>query len=255
MSTFILDGTEINSHAWTRTIPPPLSKTDHDAFQAEVNKLVGVGTDGTERLKLIWMPGFERWDIYQAKWIPFRCVPVAREITPAEGGQIIKAKFDFVGVPRYAIVGLVPEASRKPAEKRLAEGFDADGTHYTADRTEREYILILPIWEHDPRLLPVSDANACCAEMSRTLGKKCWGKYRPPGPTDILWLKEQMEMFSGMLEGCPYERATDRDKAKIANQYIGLHRQREQQQSVESDDIIKDGLFGNPNKRVYSFPN
>lgn len=254
MSTFILDGTEINSHRWERAIPAPLSRQEHRAFQRELNKLVGVESDGTERLKLIWMPSFERWDIYQAKWIPFRCVPAAKEIVPTEGGQIVGAKFDYVGVPRYAVVGRVPEASRKTVEERK-EGFDADGTHFAADRTQNEYTLILPIWEHDPRLLPVSEANECCAEISRTLGKKCWGKYRPPDAADLLWLKEQMALLSSMLESRPHEPGTERDRARMAQHLINLHHQRERKTDVENDYIIQSELFGSPGNRVYSLPN
>lgn len=254
MSNFILDGTEINSHAWTRTIPAPLARSDHRRFQAELDKLVGVEPDGTKRLKLVWMPTFERWDGYLQRWIPFRCVKAPREIAPGEG-VIIEAKFDFVGVPRYAVVGLLPEDSRAPVAERARYGFDADGAVRAPDRTEREYILLLPIVEHDPRLLQISEANACCAEMSSKFSKKCWGKYRAPDELDLNWFRSQMALMSGLLSAKPHERASMTDMAKLLKPYIELRRHQEARQSEEHEQMLHEGLFSTVNPRTYSLPN
>lgn len=255
MSKFILDGTEINSHAWTRTIPAPLSRADHRRFQAELDRLAGIESDGTKRLKLVWMASFERWDGYLRRWIPFRCVKAPREIATAEGGVTIEAKFDFVGVPRYAVVGLLPEDSRAPAEERLRYGFDGDGRVRAPDRTEREYMLLLPILEHDSRLLPISEANACCAEMSSLHGKKCWGKYRPPDEGDLNWFRSQLKLMDGLLATKPHERASMTDMAKLLKPYIELRRQQEARQSNEHEQMLHEGLFATVNPRIYSLPN
>lgn len=255
MSNFILDGTEINSHDWRETISAPLSRADHRRFQAELDRLVGVEPDGTKRLRLVWMPTFERWDPYLSRWIPFRCVKAPREIAPAEGGQIIEAKFDFVGVPRYAVVGLLPEDSRAPVAERQRYGFDPDGAMRAPDRTEREYILLLPITEHDPRLLPISEANACCAEMSSRFGKKCWGKYRAPDELDLNWFRSQLALMNGLLATKPHERASMTDMAKLLKPYIELRQRQDARQSEEHEQMLHEGLFATINPRIYSLPN
>ncbi|HMX28720.1 MAG TPA: hypothetical protein PKC13_24250 [Blastocatellia bacterium] len=255
MSKFILDGTEINSHDWRRTIPAPLSRTDHRRFQAELDKLAGIEPDGTKRLKLIWMPSFERWDGYLQRWIPFRCVKAPREIAPSESGAIIQATFDFIGVPRYAVVGLLPEDSRAPAAERARYGFDADGAVRAPDRTVREYILLLPIWDHDPRLLEISEANKCCAEMSSLYGKKCWGKYRAPDEGDLNWLRSQLALMQGLLTTKPHERASMTDMAKLLKPYIELRRQQDARQSEEHQQMLHEGLFATINPKTYSFSN
>ncbi len=251
----IFDGSEINSHRWTRTIPAPLSQREHDAFQGELDKLVGVEADGTKRLRLVWMPTFLRWDRYVGRWIPFRCVKARREVVASADTKVVGVEFDYFGIPRYAIVGLLPEESRQSKGSRLAVGFDDDGTFFNEDRTEHEYRMVMPIWEHDPRLMPVSNANACCAEMSSRSGKKCWGKYRPPDQADILFFTEQMAMLSPMLESKPFERSTDRDRWKIAQAIGDLHQARLKKEDEEADYIIQTDLLATFSNKVYSLPN
>lgn len=251
----IFDGSELSSHRWTRTISAPLGRVDHDAFQAELDTLVGVESDGAKRIQLVWMPTFMRWDRYLGRWIPFRCVKAKREVLPGADGQVVGVEFDYHGIPRYAVVGLVPEESRQSQKQRLAVGFDCDGTFFNEDRTEREYRLVLPIWEHDPRLMPVSNANACCAEMSARTGKKCWGKYRAPDHADIIFLREQMAMLSPMLESKPFERSTDRDRWKIAQMMMDLRQAQLKKEDEEADYIIQTDLLNGFNNRVYSLPN
>lgn len=246
---------EINSHNWRRTINAPLNQADHDQFQAQLDKLVGVEADGTKRLKLIWMPSFERWDAYRARWIPFRCVRVETEITPAQGNVVAKVKHDFIGIPRYAIVGLVPEASRPAASVRLLDGFDKDGHAFAADRTEHEYSMVLGIWEHDPRLLPGSNANVCCAAWSSEHRKKCWGKYRAPDQLDIDFLSEQMAMFAPMFESKPHERGTDKDRWRMAQMLTEVQRQKQIKEDEEDSYIIKTDLLSTFTNKVYSLPN
>lgn len=251
----IFDASEINSHRWRRTIPAPLNQADHDAFQVKLDDLVGVEPDGTKRLRLVWMPTFLRWDRYAGRWVPFRCVKAQREVKPSVGSNVVGVEFEYYGIPRYAIVGLLPEESRQSKAGRLAVGFDGDGTFFNEDRTEHEYRMVLPIWQHDPRLMPVSQANVCCAEMSSRHGKKCWGKYRPPDDRDILFLKEQMAMLSPMLEAKPFERSTDRDRWRIAQLMGDLHQARLKKEDEEADYIIQSDLLNTFSSRVYSLPN
>lgn len=251
----IYDGSELNSHDWKRTILAPMGKVDHDAFQAELDKLVGVEPDGTKRLRLVWMPTFMRWDRYIGRWIPFRCVKAKREVVPGEDTKVVGVEFDYHGIPRYAVVGLVPEESRQSALERSSVGFDGDGAFFSEDRTEHEYRLVMPIWEHDPRLLPVSQANACCAEMSSRSGKKCWGKYRPPDQADIIFLTEQMAMLSPMLESKPFERSTDRDRWRIAKMMMDIRQARLKKEDEEDSYIVQTDLMSTFNNRVYSLPN
>jgi hypothetical protein len=245
---------EINSHNWKRTIAAPWSQAEHAWFQAQLDSLVGVESDGTKRLRLVWMPSFERWDAYAQQWIPFRCVKNAVEVAPT-GGLIVGAKFDYIGIPRYAIVGLVPEESRPPEAERQREGFDRDGTHFAADRSEREWVLVLPIVEHNSTLLPVSNANKCCAEMSRQYGKKCWGRYRHPDGADLQWLQSQLATLSPLLGSKPYERSSNEDKWRLAKHLLGLRQQQIAREDKEVDQIIQTEFLNGFANRTYSLPN
>ena len=226
----------LNNHNWDEYIAPPLSREEHDAFQKQLNELVGVEQDGTERLKLAWIPAFEVWNRYLKRWTPaIVWRSVFDGVQPAsEDSIVLENKYRDVGVPRYAIFGLVPEESREAPEKREADGSDEDGTVFAAERRRHEYQRLLTIWEHDPR--KTRNFNVCCIARSQEHGTACFGKYRAPDQLDIQWLQRKIDIWGQVLESQAHERSTERDKSKIFRVWMGAKADEDAARREEADD-------------------
>src|SRR5262245_42849155 len=104
---------------WDENISSPLSATDFNKFQSQLDDIVGREPDGTHRWRLVWGQNLDaapEWDRYANAWIPryrWAWKMSAPRANPATG--ILERHKEWIGVPRYFIEALIPRARRNEA--------------------------------------------------------------------------------------------------------------------------------------------
>jgi len=201
----------LNSHDWRETIPSPLSQTDLDTWQAELDAIVGTEGDGTKRWRIIWGQDLETtavWNRYRQEWMPRYPAGHTKDYVANPATGVIELKRIWHGVPRYFIEALVPRVHRN--EKTERAGIDADGDVFTERRLiGPEYVMMLCVTQHDRRM---KDGWRLCCLRRLHKSQTCYGRYRPPDQEDINALHEDYHLRVVSKLCRPDEKLTESDK-------------------------------------------
>ena len=222
---------KLDSHTWDDYIAPPLGVGEAESFQGELNKLAGLEPDGSPRMRLVWAPDHEEWNVYLKRMMPpqwsfWRAIRDGDE--RPEGSLVLRPKYKFIAVPRYAILGRIPPESRwgDTRDRSFYEkgdvSIDEDGTPYQEGGMsveEREESIawkkLIMIFTHSDQ--SVSGTPLCCLSMAHGEGKKCFGRFRKPDELDLKFISEKLALSRKIFAAAPHERLTRKDRLNLIN--------------------------------------
>lgn len=246
---------KLNSHDWEDYIPPPMGKAATEAFQARLDELAGVESDGGSRLRLVWAPDCEEWNVYHKRpmppqWAFWRAVRDGVE-PETEGSLILRPKWRYVAVPRYAILGRIPPESRW--------GDTRDRTFYETDDTSVEEVeqpvawkKLLMIFTHSDQ--DVSGTPLCCLRLAHDHRQRCFGRFRKPDGYDLRFVTKKLALSAKLFEAAPHERLTAKDRANLLSGRIDQLAREQVARDAEGDyisqSIDSDDWFKRPNDSV-----
>lgn len=253
----------LDSHNWTENIPSPVSRTDIDKFQSQLDGIVGVEPDGVLRWRVVWGQNLDQttiWDRYQKEWRPRYPAGHSKEYIANPKTGVLELKRKWYGVPRYFIEALIPRIHRNANAERA--GVDGDGDVFTERKLpEPDYITMFCITQHDIR--KKDEWRACCLRRMHK-GQTCFGRYRAPDQIDIDTLAEdfQIRVLSKMCR--PDEIPGQRDKLFFYAAWALDHMREEKrindeleysQKHILSTLIHWRGSSFNSKKNRFSIPN
>jgi hypothetical protein len=253
---------KLNSHAWGDYIPPPMGQGETEAFQKALDEMAGVEPDGSPRLWLVWAPDYEEWSVYHkrmlpAQWAFWRAVRDGVE-PECEGSLILRPKWRYVAVPRYAILGRIPPESRW-GDTRDRTIWEPDGTSVEELEQPRAWKKLVIIWTHDER--QIGGMPLCCYGRAHEHKTKCFGEFRKPDNYDLKWIGEKLALSKKLFQAAPHERLTAKDRANVASGRIDELAAEQAARDREADYISKqednNDWYKRPNDSVkgkYSIP-
>lgn len=231
----------LNEHNWSGYIPAPMSRADEEAFQRQLDILVPPEPDGTKRLKLVWNPSTEVWDVALRRYRPYLLWRF-REPDEVTNNGVITLSYEAIGVPRYIILGKTAEEAR---EIKRDEFFSEDGNIMENRREAEDYIRIVTICEHSDSQVPNTNTPKCCHELVSTTGKKCFGEYRPPDRLDLHYLIAKFEQNRHLLGLEPGAVLSDEQKIKLYSMSVTGY-QRQQRFAAAESAYVKKSLIEDP---------
>jgi hypothetical protein len=238
----------LNSHDWRENIPCPVNSVDLDRWQSELNSIVGVEDDGTERWRFVWGQDMEKaivWNRYRREWMPRYPAGHTNDYVANPATGVIEVRRVWFGVPRLFAEALIPRVHRNERIERA--GMDADGDVFTERRlVGPEYVTLFCITQHDKRVK--DNWRFCCLRRIRK-GQTCYGKYRPPDQQDIETLREDYHLRVVSKLCRPDEKPTDADKNFFYHAWM-LDQMRERQKRDEELDYRRDHIL----KTVVQWP-
>jgi hypothetical protein len=245
----------LDAHEWDDYIPPPLSKAATEAFQARLNELAGVEPDGGPRLKLAWAPDCEQWHVYIKRnmpptWALWKAVRDGVEPL-TEGSIILRPKWKYVAVPRYAILGRVPPESRW-GDTRDRSFYEQDGTSVEEVEQPLVWKKIMMIFEHDSQ--DINGTPLCCLRRAHDNRTKCFGRFRKPDDYDLKYIARKLSLSAKLFEAAPHERLTLKDRENVQSGRIDEMAAEQEARDREADYISQsvdnDEWFKRPNDSV-----
>lgn len=223
----------LNSHQWTENIPSPLSRTDLDGWQSELDSIVGVEDDGTKRWRFIWgqSPDTFIWNRYSNEWMPRYPAGSTVDYVANPTTGILELKRTWFGIPRLFAEALIPRIHRNERIERA--GVDPDGDVYTERRVAGpEYATMLCITQHTRKMK--NEWRACCFRRLQK-GQTCYGYYRPPDQADIDMLREDYHQRVVSKMSRPDEKLTAEDKTLFYYSWMLDQMREAQKRSAELD--------------------
>ena len=229
---------KLNSHAWDDYIPPPMGVGETEAFQRQLNDLAGVEPDGAPRLRLVWAPDYEEWHVYLKKMMPpmwalWRAISDGIE-PAAPGSSILKRKWKYIAIPRYAILGRITPESRW--------GDTRDRTFNEPDGTSVEELEQPVAWKKLFMIFKHSDQNVngtplCCLSRAHDKKQKCFGDFRKPDNYDLKYVAKRLALSEKLFQAKPHERLTAKDRAGLISGKIDQMAVEQAQRDAEADYI------------------
>lgn len=260
---------KLDSHTWDDHIASPMGDGEMESFQAELNSLAGVESDGSPRLKLVWAPDYEEWNVYLKRmtppqWAFWRAIRDGNEPL-TEDSPIIRPKYRYVAVPRYAILGRIPPESRwgdtrdRTFYEKGDRFFDEEGAPYEEGAISVEEIeqpiawkKLLMIFTHSDQ--SIGNTPLCCLSMAHAEKKKCFGKFRKPDDLDLKFVEGKLALSRKIFAAAPHERLTVRDRLSLINGTAELYAAEEAAREKEADLISRqhdnDEWYKRPNDSV-----
>jgi hypothetical protein len=246
-----------------------MGKAATDDFQRKLNELAGIEPDGEPRLKLVWAPDHEEWNVYHkrpmvAQWAFWKAVQDG--VAPqCEGSLILVPKWRYVATPRYAILGRIPPESRwgdtrdRSFYEKGETFFDEQGKPYEEGGTAVEEIEVPLAWkklflieEHDVE--EIGDMAACCLRRAHDHKTKCFGRFRKPDDYDLKYIAKKLAMSKQLFEAAPHERLTATDRANVMSgkidQLAAEQEARDREADYISQNVDNDTWFKRPNDSV-----
>lgn len=241
----------LNAHNWTENLPAPLSGADHDRFQGELDKLVGVNADGSKRMRLVWNPHHEMWDSELREWRPILLWKREFEGLIHLPAGIEQRKTVMIGAPRYLILGRVPPEKQTQQKDQLltetkewmvevAPGvYEKETSKSTVEERAGadEWKKVLTICQHSLEYDPIARSPKCC--LKRTLENRiqCFGDYRAPDQGDLAVLAEQLNFWGDKLQAAAHQAFTEKDRAIVFAHYMQQVTARQQAADTEATYI------------------
>jgi hypothetical protein len=211
-----MDYGKLNSHAWDERISAPMGPGEAAAFQEKLDGVAGVEPDGTKRLRLVWAPDYEEWNVHLKKmtpsmWALWRAKPDGLK-PKAEGSAILEPQWEYVVVPRYALLGRVTPASRA-GDTRDRTFFEADGTSVEELEQPHAWRKVMWIWRHTEVM--DGDMPMCCLTRAHVNKTRCFGDFRKPDDYDLQFIQRLFSQWNAQFQTLPHERLGDEDKHRL----------------------------------------
>lgn len=230
-----------NPDKWTPNMGEPVSAQTLAGFQLGLNKIFGLGLDGTPNVRIVWGQDFEQTKVfnrYSGDWYPRYLSHVLEKTDQDANGQpVIQSR--YVAAPRYVIEGRVsiPENALAFADSGVEKlvVLDPDGKpevvsaeSYRAAVGE-QYEELLRILDHDhldPRL------SQCC-QWNAEHGYECNGYYRSPDGGDLLYLQHGWTQMQRLFQTAPSQARTTQEKQFLFTQRMARLTETKRKQKEE----------------------
>lgn len=246
-----MNGLWLNSHAWTENTPHgPLGPKGEARFQAEIDRRVGVETDGTHRFLLAWGQKYEVFNQTRGEWHLFLMADAPKRDFKANAAGIIEPCYRIIGAPRYMLMGwsgsYTPIANQR--DRWVTEGsrtiMDNDGKiHVEENRVllrampkYPQYRLELVYAKHIAKRNPDDPLAPCCVEKLQQ-GKQCFGWYVQPDETDLADISREMEWQMEQFKEAPSAAISQAKYAWLARQEVA-RREQEAQSDAENAEYV-----------------
>jgi len=246
---------KLNSHTWDDYIPPPMGPGETETFQRQLNDLAGVEPDGSPRLRLVWAPDYEEWNVHHKRMLPPQWAfwkAVRDGVEPeCEGSLILRPKWRYVAAPRYAILGRIAPESRW-GDTRDRTFHEADGTSVEEVEQPVAWKMLMMIWTQSDQV--IGNTHLCCIQRAHDHGTRCFGEFRKPDNLDLKWIAGKLAISKKIFEAAPHERLTAKDRANVASGRADELAREQEARDREADYIgqreDKDDWYKRPNDSV-----